>query len=134
MGYPSRGLIRKMGGRADPYEAMLPEEPDTGRNRRWEDRYSCDAAIRWAYFASGRYVSGRIVNASRSGCCIETPHPLKAGSSVTIHLLISGRAEESAKRCRWVRTMALAQIKWARRVKGGGAPHYTAGSQYYLYY
>lgn len=95
--------------------------------KRKHERFDYDAPIEHAEIDSGKFITARMDNYSRSGMRFETDHALISGSDIYIKM------EENPPPlydfaiyddCR-------AQIKWCRKADGLPLPHYTVGIQYY---
>jgi CheY-like chemotaxis protein len=93
--------------------------------KREDDRLGCDSTVNWSYFNRELVYTGKVRNCSRTGCYFETPHPVSAGSTVSLRmdsLEPSGNGEATQH----MRCNVLAQVKWCQKV----ADRYWIGVKY----
>jgi hypothetical protein len=69
---------------------------------------------------------GHMVNCSFGGTCIELNHKMHEGSIVMIKATGCGPKELPEG----FRTLALAEVKWSRRLEEGMIPNYAIGLRY----
>lgn len=97
---------------------------DSGE-RRGEPRLGCDCAVVWTHFNKSELTAGRLIDCSRNGCLLESPHAVLPGATVLIRLECKPAFQTSHKEC--LRSNAVAEVKWCIR-RGGG---YVAGARYH---
>lgn len=69
---------------------------------------------------------GHMVNCSCEGTCIELNHRMHEGSIVMVKATTCGLKEPPEG----FRTLALAEVKWSRRLEEGMTPNYAIGLRY----
>ena len=98
---------------------------------RKNKRYRCKALIDFAYFNKESYFNGKIVNYSQSGVYIESEFEPILGSSIFIRRIKHPPSKnEHPENYQDLKTMAIAEIKWCKKLSGddGG---FGIGAQYY---
>ena len=65
---------------------MIPNITLEKDERRMEERYNCEAKIKWSYFNKSSFYDAKILNFSRNGIYFETPHEIKLGRTVLIRV------------------------------------------------
>jgi hypothetical protein len=99
-------------------------------NRFEHRRGGCDAEMEWTYFNRQEGVEGRLLNASRSGGCIESPREVRVPSTVLLRLKRCNAMAGEAQARVGVRSATLADVKWCRPLSGGEKPLYAIGVKY----
>jgi hypothetical protein len=103
-------------------------------NRRENRRAACDAEMEWTYFNRQEGVESRLLNASRSGGCIESPREVRVPSTVFLRLKRCFAKTGEAPARERVRTAAIAEVKWCRSLSGEKGPCYAIGLKYVNWY
>lgn len=75
---------------------------------------------------------GTMLNCSCAGTCIELNHKIHAGSIVMIKATGWTPKENPGEPPEGFRTLALAEVKWTKRLEEGGIPNYAIGLRYLL--
>jgi hypothetical protein len=105
------------------------------KEKRHESRRAdCNAEMEWTYFNKQKRAESRLLNASRSGGCIESSREAKVPSAVLLRLkrCIAETGEAPAREA--VRTAALAEVKWCRSLPGEKGSRYAIGLKYVDWY
>ena len=106
---------------------MIANKTLVKEKRRTEERYNCEAKIKWSYFNKSSFSDAKILNFSRNGIYFETPHEIKPGRTVLIRLetLLSKnmRPDESLS----LRTVSLADVKWCNESSIDGVSNFRVG-------
>ena len=99
--------------------------------RRMEKRYDCEAKIKWSYFNKGNFYDAKILNFSRNGIYIETPHEIKPRTTILIRaetlLSKNMRSDESLL----LRTVFLADVKWCNESSKDGGSNFGVGVRHF---
>ncbi len=110
---------------------MLKKEALATEKRRMEERYDCEAKIKWSYFNGRRFYNAKILNFSRNGIYFETPHEIKAKATLFIRVekILSKdmRSDESS----FLRTVSLADVKWCNKSSKDGVSNFKVGLRHF---
>ena len=106
---------------------MIATKALVTEKRRMEERYNCEAKIKWSYFNKGNFYDAKILNFSRNGIYIETPHEIKPRTTILIRaetlLSKNMRSDESLL----LRTVFLADVKWCNESSKDGVSNFGVG-------
>lgn len=103
-------------------------------NRREGRIAGCDAEMEWTYFNRQEGTESRLLNASRSGGCIESLREAKVPSTVLLRIKRCLSKIGDAPGREVLRTAALAEVKWCRSFAGEKGPYYAIGLKYVNWY
>lgn len=110
---------------------MIPNITLEKDERRMEERYNCEAKIKWSYFNKSSFYDAKILHFSRNGIYFETPHEIKPGRTILIrvetHLSKNMRPDESL--C--LRTASLADVKWCNESSKDGGRNFGVGVRHF---
>ncbi len=74
--------------------------------------------------------NGTMLNCSWAGTCIELNHKIHTGSIVMIKATGWTPKEKPGELPEGFRTLALAEVKWTKRLEAGRIPNYAIGLRY----
>ena len=99
--------------------------------RRMEERYDCEAKIKWSYFNKDRFFDAKILNCSANGTYFETPHEIKPGATILIRVenLVSKNVRSDENWC--IRTVSLADVKWCKDSSNLGNSYFRVGARHF---
>ena len=110
---------------------MSPNKENRGEGRI----AGCDAEMEWTYFNRQEGTKSRLLNASRSGGCIESPREAKVPSTVLLRIKrCFTKTVETSLSETLVRNTALAEVKWCRLLPGEKNRCYAMGLKYVSWY
>ena len=84
--------------------------------RRVYVRHNCEAEIEWAYFNTAQYFNAKLINFSRGGVYIETPHDITPGATIIIRLgkVLSSMGESVNHE--YPRLVSLGEVTWRTNI------------------
>lgn len=106
---------------------MIPNITLEKDERRMEERYNCEAKIKWSYFNKSSFYDAKILNFSRNGIYFETPHEIKPEATILIRLetLLSKNMGLNDHEC--LRTVTLGDVKWCNEFFADDVSYFGVG-------
>ena len=110
---------------------MIANKIVVKEKRRIEERYNCEAKIKWSYFNKSSFYDATILNFSRNGIYFETPHEIKSGTTILIQVetLLSKNMRSDESLC--LRTVSLADVKWCNESSKDGVSNFGVGVRHF---
>lgn len=101
------------------------------KEKRMNERYHCEALIKWSYFNNDRFFEAKVLNCSRNGIYFETPHTIRQGTTIFIRTetLLSKNMRLNELEC--LRTVSLGEVKWCNERFEDGVSYYQAGVRHH---
>jgi len=110
---------------------MIANKALATEKRRVEERYNCEARIKWSYFNKGRFYDAKILNLSRNGIYFETPHEIKPGTTILIRVETLPTNILRSEECLCLRTVSLADVKWCSESSKDGFSNFGVGVRHF---
>ncbi len=106
---------------------MIAKKTLVIEKRSMEERYNCEAKIKWSYFNKSSFYDAKIFNFSRNGIYLETPHEIKPGRTIFIRVetLLSKNMKLDDHEC--LRTITLGDVKWCNELSADGVSYFGVG-------
>jgi hypothetical protein len=101
-------------------------------DKRCEQRQPCEAAIEWAYFNKPPAHPARLLNFSKGGGYFESDQPPVAGATIQIRLQHCDSCTDGSVHRTWIRTTALGEVKWCRRLPETQSTRFGIGIRYHI--
>ena len=97
------------------------------KEKRMDERYDCEAIIKWSYFNKDRFFNAKILNFSRNGIYVETSHEIKPRTTIFIRVesLLSENTKFNDQGC--LSSIFLGEVKWCNELSIGGMSYYRVG-------
>lgn len=95
--------------------------------KRMDERYECEALIKWSYFNQDRCFDAKILNFSRNGFYFETSHAIKSKTYIFTRLetLFTKNMKLIEQEC--LRTVSLGEVKWCHELSKDDLGYYGVG-------
>ena len=106
---------------------MIASKTLVKEKRRMEERYNCEAKIKWSYFNNSSFYDAKILNFSRNGIYFETPHEIKPGRTVLIRVETFPSKNIRLKDHEFLRTVTLGDVKWCNELFADDVSHFGVG-------
>jgi hypothetical protein len=99
--------------------------------KRCEDRQNCDAEVECTHFNKANFFNARLLNFSRGGSYMECEQSLIPGATILIRLrACTSSAGEPLSRD--MRTTALGEVKWCRKLRAEKPHRFGIGLRYHI--
>ena len=110
---------------------MIAKKTLVIEKRSMEERYNCEAKIKWSYFNKSSFYDAKILNFSRNGIYFETPHEIKPRTTILIRVetLLSKNMRCDESLC--LRTVSLADVKWCNESSKDGVSNFEVGVRHF---
>ena len=98
--------------------------------KRMYERYRCEARINRSYFNKNRSYRATLLNVGRNGVYFETDKEIEPNTTILLRLeaILGDHRLLSEKNC--LRTIALADVKWSKKISNENSVYYGAGARY----
>jgi hypothetical protein len=106
---------------------------NTYTEKRDCERCQLEVPVSCGYFNSDYFFPAKMTNHSIEGLCLTSDHYLRPGGGVYFRVEYFSPDTLKSKdcRCRRVRTLALAEVKWCKEIANDGDSLYAAGLRYF---
>ena len=97
------------------------------------ERCQLEVPVCCGYFNSEYLYPAKMTNHSIEGLCLISDYYLRPGSGVyfRVEFISAGTLKTKGCRCRYVRTLALAEVKWCKEIPKEREFLYAAGLKYF---
>ena len=99
--------------------------------KRYDQRYGCEAIVKWSYFNENKQFDAKIINFSRTGIFIEADQAIKPGATIFVRLEILLSETWGSSDHGWLRTISLGEVKWCKELTKDSVDYYGIGISYY---
>lgn len=100
------------------------------KEKRQEQRYNCDAIIKWSYFNRRDFYIAEVKNLSTSGLYFVSSHPVLPSSTLVIRTENFNPNHSKTKDHIFLRTIYVADIKWCQEFVKNNLHYYGVGVRF----
>jgi len=100
------------------------------KEKRQEQRYNCDAIIKWSYFNRRDFYIAEVKNLSTSGLYFVSSHPVLPSSTLVIRTENFNPNHSKTKDHIFLRTIYVADIKWCQEFVKNNSYYYGVGVRF----
>ena len=99
--------------------------------KREYERHSYQSPISVSYFNLDNYCSAKSINYSMDGICFEGDCAFNPGAAIYVRREKCTANNSATKIYEGCRTIALAKIRWIKKLPNGRDSKYSIGAKYY---
>ena len=95
--------------------------------KRADQRYSCEALIKWTYFNNDRHFYAKIVTFSRGGFSFRTYFDVRPHATIFTRLEKLFTKNMSLHKQECLRTVSIGDVRWCQELFEDGLKYYMVG-------
>jgi hypothetical protein len=100
------------------------------KENRQDERYACEAAVKWSYFNKRDCHFAKVKNVSLNGLYLESHHPVHPASTIIIRKENCSPHSLTTKDDLYLRTICVADVKWCEEFYGNHTHYYGIGVKF----